>query len=233
MSQSVQIGEHRANRVQQRKERVLAAILEGAERQFLERGYTATTLETIATTANVGVGTIYSYFGGKDDLFLAVIERSLDMLETYQAPSFASEESPRQQLVSAGEAYLRFASDHPRHFHLLTFSQYDASHISPDSRAAERYARLCRRIDGLIDRLANVVQGMVAGGAQETLNAYQIAHFLWGAWNGVITLCLRNNAHRLDTPSAEAVLMQGRRLLFAGIEALLSNATDGQGLLSQ
>src|SRR5437016_563683 len=122
MSESVRTDERKPNRVQQRKERVLAAILEGAERQFLEHGYTTTTLETIAAAANVGVGTIYSYFGGKDDLFLAVIERSLDMLETYQAPSFASGESPRRQLISAGDAYLRFASDHPRHFHLLTLS---------------------------------------------------------------------------------------------------------------
>src|SRR5262245_35416461 len=128
MSQSVQTGERRTNRVQQRKERVMAAILEGAERQFLEHGYIATTLEAIATAANIGVGTIYSYFGGKEDLFFAVIERSLDLLETYQAPSFASEGSPRQQLMAASDAYLRFASDHPRHFHLLTLTEYDASY---------------------------------------------------------------------------------------------------------
>lgn len=221
MSQSVQAGERRTNRVQQRKERVLAAILEGAERQFLERGYTATTLETIADGANVGVGTIYSYFGGKEDLFLAVIERSLDMLETYQAPAFASGESPRQQLIAAGDTYLRFASDHPRHFHLLTHSRYDVSRFAAGSRTAERHARLCRRVNERIDRLASVVQAMIAGSEEKGLDAYQLARFLWGAWNGVITLALQDNAHRLDTPSAEAALMQGRKLLFAGFETLL------------
>lgn len=226
MSQLVRTDERKTNRVQQRKERVLAAILEGAERQFLERGYTLTTLETIAAVANVGVGTIYSYFGGKDDLFLAVIERSLDMLETYQAPSFSAEVPPRQQLIAVGEAYLRFASDHPRHFHLFTLSEYDTFHISPGSRAAERHVQLCRRVNESIDRLANVVQDMLAGGRQNDLNAYQIARFLWGAWNGVITLFLQDNAHRLDVSSAEAVLVQGRKLLLAGIETFLADTID-------
>jgi hypothetical protein len=105
----------------------------------------------------------------------------------------------------------------------LTLSEYDISHITPGSRATERHARLCRRVNELIDRLASVVHGMIAGSNQRELNAYQIARFLWGAWNGVITLFLKDNAHRLDTPSAEAVLIQGRRLLFAGVETFLTS----------
>ena len=39
-------------------------------------GYQAVTIEEIAATAGVSPNTVYSYFGGKADLFVAVIRRS-------------------------------------------------------------------------------------------------------------------------------------------------------------
>ena len=210
-------------RVQRRKERMLAAIVEAAERQFLERSYANTTLEAVATAADVGVGTIYSYFSSKDDLFLAVIDRGLDLLEHYQAAAFSPELSPRQQLLASGETYLRFACEHPRHFLLFNQVERDFGTNQDDPVVAQRKARLDERVGALIERLTGVVQRIVASSEHETLDALQIARFLWGAWNGVILLSLRDDARRLDLASAEAALNQGRRLLIAGLEALLND----------
>ena len=202
----------------------LAAILEAAERQFLERGYANTTLEAVAAAADVGVGTIYSYFSSKDDLFLAVIDRGLDLLEQYQAEAFSPERPPRQQLLASGETYLRFACEHPRHFLLFNQVERDFGSCQDDEAVVRRKARLDERVGGLIARLTSVVRQIVASGNGETLDALQIARFLWGAWNGVILLSLRDDAHRLDQASAEAALNQGRLLLIAGLEALLAGS---------
>ena len=53
------------------------AILEAAQRQFLDGGYTATTLAAIAAEASVSVETIYKAFGGKPGLVRAIYERGL------------------------------------------------------------------------------------------------------------------------------------------------------------
>ena len=53
------------------------AILDGAERQFLDAGYAATTLAAIAKEAGVSVETIYKVFGGKSGLVRAIYERGL------------------------------------------------------------------------------------------------------------------------------------------------------------
>ena len=53
------------------------AILDAAERQFLERGHAATTVSSIAREASVSVETVYKAFGGKAELVGAIYERGL------------------------------------------------------------------------------------------------------------------------------------------------------------
>lgn len=54
-----------------------AAILEAAQRQFLDRGYAATTISSIAREAGVSVETIYKAFGGKAEVVRGIYERGL------------------------------------------------------------------------------------------------------------------------------------------------------------
>jgi AcrR family transcriptional regulator len=51
-------------------------ILEAAERLFLEQGYMATNMESVARAAGVGKATLYVYFAGKAELLRAVIGRA-------------------------------------------------------------------------------------------------------------------------------------------------------------
>jgi AcrR family transcriptional regulator len=51
-----------------------AAVLEAATRLFAERGWAATGMRDIAGAAGVAVETVYSNFGSKPDLLLAVLD---------------------------------------------------------------------------------------------------------------------------------------------------------------
>ncbi len=53
------------------------AILDAAQRQFLDNGYAATTIAGIAREAGVSVETVYKAFGGKSGLVRAIYERGL------------------------------------------------------------------------------------------------------------------------------------------------------------
>jgi AcrR family transcriptional regulator len=54
------------------------AILDAAQRQFLQGGYAATTIAAIAAEAGVSVETIYKAFGGKPGLVRAIYQRGLE-----------------------------------------------------------------------------------------------------------------------------------------------------------
>ncbi|WP_448206571.1 TetR/AcrR family transcriptional regulator [Azospirillum sp. sgz302134] len=50
-----------------------AQILEAAGKLFLEHGYGAVSMDTVAKTANVSKATLYAHFGSKDELFRAMV----------------------------------------------------------------------------------------------------------------------------------------------------------------
>ena len=51
------------------------AILEGSMQEFLARGYAATSMDRVASTAKVSKATVYSHFKDKEGLFGALIQR--------------------------------------------------------------------------------------------------------------------------------------------------------------
>jgi AcrR family transcriptional regulator len=60
---------------QRRREITRTALLDGAEAMFAQRGYDGVGLEEIAQAAGFSKGAIYSNFGSRQKLFLAVLER--------------------------------------------------------------------------------------------------------------------------------------------------------------
>lgn len=54
------------------------AMLDAAQRCFLESGYASTSVDEVATRAGVSKATIYAHFNSKDDLFGAIICRRCD-----------------------------------------------------------------------------------------------------------------------------------------------------------
>jgi AcrR family transcriptional regulator len=66
---------------QRQREVTSERILAAAERLFLERGFRAAGVSDIADAAGFTTGAIYSSFGGKDDLFLAVYRRKAQAQE--------------------------------------------------------------------------------------------------------------------------------------------------------
>ena len=63
----------RLSRAEQ-SERNRALLLAAARRVFLERGYHGASVDQIADAAGFSTGVVYSQFGGKADLFLALLE---------------------------------------------------------------------------------------------------------------------------------------------------------------
>jgi AcrR family transcriptional regulator len=92
---------------QERSEQTRAELVEAARRVFLERGFHGASLDDISLAAGYTTGAVYSRFGGKDALFLAVlddhIERRLRISHaaSADAPDY---ETAGRQLVRAAVA---------------------------------------------------------------------------------------------------------------------------------
>src|SRR5436190_16256388 len=58
----------------ERKDQTRAELIAAARLVFLRRGFHSATLEEIAEEAGYTKGAVYSNFGGKDELFLGVLD---------------------------------------------------------------------------------------------------------------------------------------------------------------
>ena len=74
-----------ANRPRQDREEKRLELITTARRLFIEDGYEATPMSTLAKAAGVAGNTIYWYFGDKDDVLVAVLDAVLgDAMADYQ-----------------------------------------------------------------------------------------------------------------------------------------------------
>ena len=73
-SERSRLGRPRADQAGEVEERILNA----AELFFLQQGYARTTLEQIAASARIGNTTLYKRYRNKEELFTAVLRRSVD-----------------------------------------------------------------------------------------------------------------------------------------------------------
>jgi AcrR family transcriptional regulator len=68
-----------------RKDEVRARVLQAAGEVFADRGFAAASLDQVAAAAGFTKGAVYSNFGSKDDLFLALmtaeVARRVDVVE--------------------------------------------------------------------------------------------------------------------------------------------------------
>ncbi len=66
-----------------RAQETIQRIVDATREVFLERGYAGTTIEEIAKVADVARASVYTYFGSKRDLLLAVGEKAADYTGLY------------------------------------------------------------------------------------------------------------------------------------------------------
>lgn len=74
------------------KEEAKQRIMEAALKIFAQRGYDATTMETIGKSLGVSEGAIYAYFDNKRELFKAILEWSRNRFERMASLSYETKE---------------------------------------------------------------------------------------------------------------------------------------------
>jgi AcrR family transcriptional regulator len=90
-----------------------AAILEAAVGVFARRGYRDTNLQDLADALGVAKGTLYLYYRGKEELFLAAVDQGMVRLRDHVQSAYSHVPDPLDRLAVAVRAYLEFFHDQP------------------------------------------------------------------------------------------------------------------------
>ena len=94
-------------------------ILGCAARVFAAGGYQTTDMQAIADAAGVAKGTLYLYFPGKEELFLAAVDQGMTWMRAAVDAAIGDSRDPLAVFERGILAYLRFFEEHPEQVELL------------------------------------------------------------------------------------------------------------------
>lgn len=95
-----------------RKEEMRKKILDAAFSLFMEKGYKDTKIADIADRAEIGKGTVYDYFAGKETLFSQLFHQRIADNHKQLEKIRTSEASSQEKLL----AYFRLEADNAKKF---------------------------------------------------------------------------------------------------------------------
>lgn len=88
-------------------------ILECSSRLFGEHGYDALDVQLVADAAGIGKATVYRQFESKEGLFLATLDREMELLTQQMRRDAERNDDPFEALCGAVRSYFRFFTTRP------------------------------------------------------------------------------------------------------------------------
>ena len=113
-----------------------AALLEAAEKLFLQKGFDNTSIEDVASTAKLTKRTLYQYFLSKEDLYFAVALKGARMLFNAFNEGLNQGATAMEKIRLANKVHLQFYRENIGLFRILNYkpSNRENSAASPSFR---------------------------------------------------------------------------------------------------
>ncbi|MCG5077448.1 TetR/AcrR family transcriptional regulator [Paraburkholderia tagetis] len=146
-----------------------ARILEAAKMEFAKLGLTGARVEAIATRSKANKRMIYHYFGGKEQLFVAVLESAYADIRTAELKLDLDHLSPEEAIVALTTHTWNYYLKHPEFMTLVNSENlHKASHLKKSERFRELHHDFISMLQRILDR------GVEAGVFRSGVDARQL-----------------------------------------------------------
>ena len=205
------VAERRAREKQNR----IQDILQAAEKIFFSKGYEAATMNAIAREAELGKGTIYLYFKGKDDVHRAIVEKGMDILYGLIKNASPKDAGGMSKLLTVWDSFMRFRTDYPNYCN--AFIHYETKpRIEKKPGDFNRWVDKYKVINFMI---AAIEQGRADGSVRADIDPTDLTLMLWAQMTGAIMLVRFKSAliSNLSGIEPEDFLVRFRHLVFGNL----------------
>ena len=147
-------------------------LLDAAMEVFVARGYHAAAMDEIADRAGVSKPVLYQHFPGKQELYLALLDESVDRLIEAVAAALRSTTDNRQRVNATFAAYYEYIAEHTGTFRLVFESDLTSEPAvrerleAADQRCADMISQVIKEDAGLADDEAHLLSIGLLGMAQ-------------------------------------------------------------------
>ncbi len=168
-------------RREREKEARKRQILTAARRLLFKRGIQSTSINQIARTAELGVGTIYFYYQSKEEIFYSLQEEGLDILFRQIDAIGRAKTPPDEMLRQTGQAYLRFSSEQKDYFDIINYFLATPSVIL----GSELKQQIDRKGSQILELIAGFIHTGISDGIFRPVDEKKYAVMFWGTLHGL------------------------------------------------
>lgn len=166
-------------RKEREKEHRREEILDAAQSVFFKKGLAVATMDEIAEAAELSKGTLYLYYKRKEDLYLAVMMRGMQILNTNLAIVIAKNDPVPRTVENLSKAFYDFFHTHREYFRMLHFLQTPEFH----RQATEEMLQSCQTLNHRMwEMVVDVLsRGQRDGTVRPDLNPAEVLTILWSS----------------------------------------------------
>lgn len=187
------------------------AIIEEAIATFAKDGFRNSDVQVIADGAGVGKGTVYRYFGNKEDLFWATCMAVLKRLIAHLMAAISPIESPLAKLRAAAAAYAEFFEANPRYLEVFVQERSQFRGHAPENHLKYH--------EEVLDRFGGILQKGIELGEFRDLDVRKTIISLTSlVYGSVVWACYARDDRPLTERTLHAV-----DIFFDGIRAAPSS----------
>jgi AcrR family transcriptional regulator len=157
-------------------------LLDAAREVFVSQGYHAAAMDEIAERAGVSKPVLYQHFPGKLELYLALLDQSVDELVATVRDALISTTDNRQRVAAAMGAYFEYVEQEHQAFRLVFESDLGNEAEVRDrlergqQECAEMISQMVSQDAGLDDEEAMLLSVGLVGLAQVTARYWLSTH---------------------------------------------------------
>ena len=174
------------------------AIIEAAERLFLERGFGSVSMDELAEAAGVARRTLYNQFASKEEIFREMLLRVSGQLEDAFPPGIETQGDVEEVLRLVARMILELHKN-PEYLGFLRM-------VVADSRQfpwiAEEFAAV---MDPQTERLVRYLAHLTAMGILDCRNPMLAAHQFMGMLNEFVSVALDDGPRKLPVPAEDVI----------------------------
>jgi len=186
-------------------------VLDAAERVMAEHGFEAATVARVVAEAGIPMSSVYHYFGSKDGILLAVMERGADRFFADLPDLDRAAGPPAQHLARVVSGAIGALERHPDFLRLLI-----GFAVQPPAAGDGEIQAV---VDRIRERALGLLQAQIAaafGGDPADPVTDQLARFALAAFDGAFVACQADRGTtltRLLQPLAPALVAARQAML--------------------
>ncbi|GAB6282815.1 MAG: hypothetical protein STSR0008_15650 [Ignavibacterium sp.] len=175
-------------RREREKEQRRQTIINAAEKIFFSKGYEKSTMDDVAAECELSKGTLYLYFKSKEEVYLAIILRSIKLLRSMFEKAVDKDVTGLEKVRAIGEAYSKFYFDHRDYYDALMYYGFMEIDVFSHSSAGAELKTFMENKEVMTIFVNAIKEGIKDGTIRKELDPEKTAIILWGQSSGVLQL---------------------------------------------